>query len=78
MAGATGVAGRRRVAYNQQLQPSEILALYFRRIRRAGVSGWATRCGPGMRRLLASSSQPLLVQGRWSLDGYLFQRARFS
>ena len=48
MAGATGVAGRRRVACNQQLQPSEIPAMYSRRIRRAGVSSWAYRCGPGM------------------------------
>ena len=48
MARATGVARRRRVACNQQLQPSEVPTLYFRRIRRAGVYGWAYRCGLGI------------------------------
>ena len=36
------------VACNQQLQPTEIPALHFRRICRAGVFGWASRCGPGI------------------------------
>ena len=48
LAGATGVAGRRGVACNQQLQPIEIPTLYFRRICRAGVFDWAARCGLGI------------------------------
>ena len=47
LAGATGVVGRKGVACNQQLQPTEIPTMYFRRIRRAYVFGWAAWCGPG-------------------------------
>ena len=39
---------KKGVACNEQLQPYEIPTLYFRRIRRASVFGWAARCGPHM------------------------------
>ena len=59
LAGAVGVAGRRAESCNQQLQqlqPTEIPALYSRRVRRADVFGWLRCwdfwCGPGISRLV--------------------------
>ena len=39
---------KKGVACNKQLQPTKIPALYFQRIRRADVFGWAALCGPGI------------------------------
>ena len=55
LAGATGVARRRGLACNQHLQPTEIPALYIRRIRRDDVFGWAARCGPGINAMIGEN-----------------------